>query len=216
MRRRLPIPYFALTQISSGRGVVLEPIAHQPAPAGNRQAGGQTPPADAGDRRRRWWQGTPSEVPENGIRPSARTPSTPPDRGIAARGTGWRRCRAAGPMPARRRPARRGRWRACWSRWRAPLVPVGPSVKRHRPGRQAKGGRAGPLSGPVAAGPRFCQTSRPMAAATSAIRAEKPHSLSYHDSTRTMRRPTTRVWSGAKIEDCVVWLKSIDTFGSGS
>lgn len=35
--------------------------------------------------------------------------------------------------------------------------------------------------------------NRPIAAATSAMRHEKPHSLSYHASTRTVRRPTTLV-----------------------
>ena len=43
-----------------------------------------------------------------------------------------------------------------------------------------------------------------MATATSAIRTEKAHSLSYQASTRTIRLPTTRVWSGAKIELCSV------------
>lgn len=43
--------------------------------------------------------------------------------------------------------------------------------------------------------------SRPMAPATSAIRQEKPHSLSYQASTRTVRPPTTLVWSGAKIDE---------------
>jgi len=46
----------------------------------------------------------------------------------------------------------------------------------------------------------YCR-SRPMAAATSAIRDEKPHSLSYQASTRTVRPPTTLVWSGAKIDE---------------
>jgi len=47
------------------------------------------------------------------------------------------------------------------------------------------------------------------------MRQEKPHSLSYQASTRTVRLPTTLVWSGAKIDEWVVWLKSIETFGSG-
>jgi hypothetical protein len=46
--------------------------------------------------------------------------------------------------------------------------------------------------------------SRPIAPATSAMRQEKPHSLSYQASTRTVRLPTTFVWSGAKIDECVV------------
>ena len=45
------------------------------------------------------------------------------------------------------------------------------------------------------------------------MRAEKPHSLSYHASTRTVRPPTTLVWSGAKMAENVVWLKSIETLG---
>ena len=52
--------------------------------------------------------------------------------------------------------------------------------------------------------------------ATSAILHEKAHSLSYQAKTRTVYLPTTFVCSGAKIQECVVWLKSIETLGSGS
>ncbi len=45
------------------------------------------------------------------------------------------------------------------------------------------------------------QIRRPIAPATSAMRQEKPHSLSYQASTRTVRPPTTLVWSGAKIDE---------------
>jgi len=54
------------------------------------------------------------------------------------------------------------------------------------------------------------QFRRPIWAATSAMRTEKPHSLSYHASTRTVLPqpavgpPMTLVWSGAKIELCGV------------
>lgn len=60
------------------------------------------------------------------------------------------------------------------------------------------------------------QCSRPIVAATSAIRAENPHSLSYHANTRTVLPPTTFVWSGAKMQLWVVWLKSMLTFASAS
>jgi len=48
------------------------------------------------------------------------------------------------------------------------------------------------------------QPSRPMATATSAIRAENAHSLSYHARTRTSRPPMTLVCSGAKMLECSV------------
>ena len=41
--------------------------------------------------------------------------------------------------------------------------------------------------------PRCNYCNRPIVLATSAIRAEKPHSLSYHAKTRTVRPPTTLV-----------------------
>lgn len=66
----------------------------------------------------------------------------------------------------------------------------------------------------VAAMCNYCK--RPMVPAKSAIRAEKPHSLSYHANTRTVRPPTTFVWSGAKMQDSVVWLKSMLTLASSS
>ena len=44
-----------------------------------------------------------------------------------------------------------------------------------------------------AGGPRKAQPSWPIATATSAMRTEKAHSLSYHPSTRTVRPATTIV-----------------------
>ena len=46
------------------------------------------------------------------------------------------------------------------------------------------------------------------------MRFEKPHSLSYQDSTRTKFPSITLVWSSAKVDDAGSWLKSIETFGS--
>src|SRR6478735_4252090 len=57
------------------------------------------------------------------------------------------------------------------------------------------------------------QSRAPMATAVSLMRFEKPHSLSYQDSTRTNLSSMTLVWSRAKVEDAGSWLKSIETFG---
>jgi uncharacterized protein len=90
------------------------------------------------------------------------------------------------------------------------------AFKAQQDGRAMVLGRLRPET--VAALAESAAPSRP---ATSAMRHEKPHSrrkapLSYHASTRTVRLPTTLVWSGAKIDECGVWLKSIETLGSGS
>ena len=58
------------------------------------------------------------------------------------------------------------------------------------------------------------QISLPIATAVSAMRLEKPHSLSYHDITRTNVPSITLVWSMWKIEECGSWLKSIETLGA--
>ncbi len=50
--------------------------------------------------------------------------------------------------------------------------------------------------------------------AVSAMRVEKPHSLSYQLSTRAMRPPTTWVWGRAKVDELATWLKSVETSGS--
>src|SRR6478609_6381083 len=55
--------------------------------------------------------------------------------------------------------------------------------------------------------------SLPIATAVSAMRLEKPHSLSYQESTRTSVPFCTLVWSKAKVDECGSWLKSIETFG---
>ena len=57
------------------------------------------------------------------------------------------------------------------------------------------------------------QISLPMATAVSAMRLEKPHSLSYQDITRTSVPSMTLVWSMWKIEERGSWLKSIETLG---
>ena len=53
----------------------------------------------------------------------------------------------------------------------------------------------------------------PIATAVSAMRLEKPHSLSYQDITRTSVPFNTLVWSIWKVEECGSWLKSIETLG---
>src|SRR5437899_1659830 len=53
-----------------------------------------------------------------------------------------------------------------------------------------------------------------MATATSLIRVEKPHSLSYQLSTRP--RPPSTIWvcGRATVDDAAMWLKSMETSGS--
>ena len=58
------------------------------------------------------------------------------------------------------------------------------------------------------------QISFAMATAVSAMRFEKPHSLSYQASTRTRVPSITLVWSMWKVDEAGSWLKSIETFGS--
>jgi hypothetical protein len=54
----------------------------------------------------------------------------------------------------------------------------------------------------------------PIATAVSAMRLEKPHSLSYQDITRTKLPFCTLVWSMWNVDECGSWLKSIETFGA--
>src|SRR6185503_863444 len=54
----------------------------------------------------------------------------------------------------------------------------------------------------------------PMATAVSAMRLEKPHSLSYQATTRTKLPPSTLVWSIAKVAEWGSWLRSEETSGS--
>ena len=63
--------------------------------------------------------------------------------------------------------------------------------------------------------PCSCETQMSFAIATavSAMRFEKPHSLSYQDITRTSVPSMTLVWSMWKVDECGSWLKSIETFG---
>ena len=58
------------------------------------------------------------------------------------------------------------------------------------------------------------QISLPIATAVSTMRLEKPHSLSYHDITRTSVPSITLVWSMAKTDECGSWLKSLETLGA--
>src|SRR5439155_9774884 len=58
------------------------------------------------------------------------------------------------------------------------------------------------------------QSVLPMATAVSAIRLEKPHSLSYHDITRTSVPFMTLVWSMWNVAECGSWLKSMETLGA--
>src|SRR5437764_8500293 len=58
------------------------------------------------------------------------------------------------------------------------------------------------------------QSFLPIATAVSAMRLEKPHSLSYHDITRTSVPFCTLVWSMCRVEECGSWLKSIETLAS--
>ena len=63
----------------------------------------------------------------------------------------------------------------------------------------------------------FCalrQITPAIAIAVSAMRLEKPHSLSYQDITRTSVPLSTLVWSMWKVEEWESWLKSIETLGA--
>src|ERR1700761_4472640 len=53
-----------------------------------------------------------------------------------------------------------------------------------------------------------------MCRAVSAMRVEKPHSLSYQLSTRASLPSITWVWGSAKVELAATWLMSMDTMGS--
>src|ERR1700744_3081221 len=50
-----------------------------------------------------------------------------------------------------------------------------------------------------------------MATAVSAMRLEKPHSLSYQLMVETKLPSITLVWSSAKLDEAGLWLKSTDT-----
>ncbi len=53
-----------------------------------------------------------------------------------------------------------------------------------------------------------------IAAAVSAMRLEKPHSLSYQETTRTSLPSSTAVSRLSTVELAGLWLKSIETRGS--
>ena len=58
------------------------------------------------------------------------------------------------------------------------------------------------------------QSNFPIATAVSAMRLEKPHSLSYQPITRTISPSTTAVCVASKVQDAGAWLKSALTRGS--
>src|SRR5262249_11138288 len=60
---------------------------------------------------------------------------------------------------------------------------------------------------------RLPHPSLPMATAVSSMRLEKPHSLSYQESTRTNLPSITLVCLRSKVELAGLWLKSLDTRG---
>jgi hypothetical protein len=88
-----------------------------------------------------------------------------------------------------RRSARDGRQPAPW-----------PHVCRAR----GRGGRA------------FLQARVAIHNAVSIMRLEKPHSLSYQLTTRTMPPSVTVVCAAATVEECGSWLKSTETSGASS
>ena len=55
------------------------------------------------------------------------------------------------------------------------------------------------------------QSSLPIATAVSAMRLEKPHSLSYQVMIETKLPSITLVWSSAKLDEAGLWLKSTET-----
>src|SRR5271170_335290 len=68
-----------------------------------------------------------------------------------------------------------------------------------------------PLTRCIASGtPDVIYSNLPIATAVSAMRLEKPHSLSYQDITRTKLPFCTLVWSMWNVEECGSWLKSIE------
>ena len=75
------------------------------------------------------------------------------------------------------------------------------------------GCRAGPRQPIAVVSKAPDQISFASATAVSAMRFEKPHSLSYQDRTRTNVPSMTLVWSRWKTDERSSWLKSIETFG---
>src|SRR5579883_985710 len=93
--------------------------------------------------------------------------------------------------------------------------------ERHGHVERAGGGEGGAGVGermdddPLAAHTRgVAQASLPTTAAASTMRFEKPHSLSYHESTRQKRLPRTLVCVRSKVELAGLWLKSLETSSS--
>ena len=95
------------------------------------------------------------------------------------------------------------------------MDPVGARLIDRRTSSPSFAKSADRIDGAMRSGARHRpQMSLPIATAVSAMRFEKPHSLSYHESTRTNVPSETLVWSMWKVEEWGSWLKSIDTLGS--
>src|SRR5580700_878474 len=114
-----------------------------------------------------------------------------------------RRCGGAGGHPRRGQNAGRGRNHARPRRDRQQSYGDLPLLALTPP-RKAAPGVAGRLVGYIT----------PKYAATSTMRFEKPHSLSYQDRTRTKVLSSTWVWVTSKVELCGSWLKSTETVGA--
>ena len=105
---------------------------------------------------------------------------------------------------------------------RAPVPPIAMLAAPVRPRQQpARGTTIAPLGARspgaglrrvVGPGDHFfaCDQAR----ATSSMRFEKPHSLSYHDTAFTRLPSVTSVWVASNTEECGSWLKSTETSGS--
>src|SRR5216683_2361918 len=82
---------------------------------------------------------------------------------------------------------------------------------RGRPQKQ-HGRRKAPAGRRIPTGITY--SSLPIATAVSAMRLEKPHSLSYQATMRTNVPPRTLVWSMPNVAECGSWLRSDETSGS--
>src|SRR5213076_3509397 len=101
------------------------------------------------------------------------------------------------------------------------LLCLGPSFETPRCARllRMRGLEYGPRPEEPAGGRRLegrhkDQSSFPIATAVSAMRLEKPHSLSYQATMRTNVPPSTLVWSMPKVAECGSWLRSLETSGA--
>ncbi len=90
-------------------------------------------------------------------------------------------------------------------------IPDSLALLGFRERRRFKGGASGPMPQAFSRRP---QSSLPIATAVSAMRLEKPHSLSYQESTRTSLPSITFVWSMWNTDERLSWLKSQETLAS--